>query len=511
LSITTGTARLGVARSHPAAATRRAAALSWQATAVPAVLSTAATTVLACQELGKPSPWRDEAVTLGVSTRSFAQILHGATHVDAVLTPYYLAMHLLLGGRPDIFLARVPSLVATALTAGLLAVLAARLFGLRAAYLAGALYTVVPMTSRYAQEARPYAITALLAVGASIVLLRALDTNRWTWFGVYTMAITLMVYANLIAILLLAAHAVTVVTFRRHGRFFRWLGCAAVTVVAAVPLIWFGSHETFALQNLRRPGFVELASDLDGMSGNWQAFWWLAAVGAAGVVVMVVDRVRRTPSARAAYRRIASAHPIGWSVALPWVLLPPVLLFTISQFRPVYADRYLVFCLPAFVLAIAGAVARLPWPVPAALLVVVACLTVRVQHNIRSEAGHTEDLRNLSRFEIGQAHPGDALLYLPARLRVIQGAYPAMTAEVDDVALAQSPAASGTLYGTEIPAADVNAAVAAHRRVWVVTSVRAPVTSATDAAKLPALAKNYHLAWRHVYSGRFVLELFKHN
>jgi mannosyltransferase len=229
---------------------------------------------------------------------------------------------------------------------------------------------------------------------------------------------------------------------------------------------------------------------------------------AIAIVVITARHPRRS-------RHIASTTSVGgliaWTTALPWLLLPPVLLFAVSQVKPLYSDRYLVFCLPAFALVIAAGVSRLPLPIPVALVVVVAGLTSTAQHNIRSEAGHTEDLRNLAKQVIGQSHPNDGLLFMPARLRVIDGAYPAMTSQVDDVALAKSGAASDTLYGTEIASSAVNAAVAPHRRVWVVTSVRTTFMTPTDAAKLPALAKNYHLVWKHVYTGKFVLELYDHN
>jgi mannosyltransferase len=462
------------------------------------------------QELGKPSPWRDEAVTLGVSTRSFSQIAHLFGHIDGVLVPYYLAMHVVLGNKPDIFLARLPSVIASALTAALLVALGARLFGLRAAYLAGALYTVVPMTSRYAQEARPYAITGLIAVCATFLLIEALDSGHSGWFAGYTVAMVLLAYANLIALLLLTAHFVTVCSLRRAAPLRRWLLSSVGTVIVAAPLVWAGSHETVALRGLTRPDLHKLGTVVSGFSGTWTAAWWLLGAVAIGLAMMAARRPMPARSRHAAERSTPSAS-VAWPTVLPWLLLPPVVLFALSQVKPFYSDRYLVFCLPAFALVIAGAVSRLPLPVPVALVVVVATLTSTVQHNIRSEAGHTEDLRNIARQVIGKSHPDDGLLFVPARLRVIDGAYPAMTRQVVDVALAKSGAASDTLYGTEIAPSAVLGAVAPHRRVWVVTSVHTTFTTTTDAAKLPALAKNYHLVWKHVYTGTFVLELFDHN
>ncbi len=128
-----------------------------------------------------PSLWRDEAATISGSNRSVTAILALTKHQDAVHGLYYLLIHAVIavGGTTETAL-RLPSLIAMALAAGLLAELGRRLAkntGLPSpgavGLLAGLLLAVVPLTTRYAQEARPYALTTLFAVVASYLLVRA--------------------------------------------------------------------------------------------------------------------------------------------------------------------------------------------------------------------------------------------------------------------------------------------------------------------------------------------------
>ena len=41
-------------------------------------------------------------------------------------------------------------------------------------------------------------------------------------------------------------------------------------------------------------------------------------------------------------------------ITLPWLLLPPVTLLTVSFARPGYVERYVIFCTPAVALLIAA-------------------------------------------------------------------------------------------------------------------------------------------------------------
>jgi mannosyltransferase len=176
------------------------------------------------------------------------------------------------------------------------------------------------------------------------------------------------------------------------------------------------------------------------------------------------------------------------TVALPWLVLPPAILLTASQFSPVYNLRYVIYCLPA--LALLGAaglsgVTRLvmtaplaraggaaTW-VPAALI--VALLTFGVlgpQRTVRLTSSRPDNLRKMAAIVAAREHLGDAVLYVPSRRRVFGLAYPVPFQRLRDVALAVPPASAGNLAGTEVPAATLRARFATVSRVWLISRRR---------------------------------------
>src|SRR6266545_4890425 len=136
----------------PRAPERRVVRFSW---AWPAVL----VLVLSGYQLTRPALWADELATWGAVR---------------------------LGWGPAL---RLPSVLAMAAAAGLLSILGARVAGRPAGLLAGLAFAVVPTTSRYAQEARPYAFAILFAVLASLALVWLLDRPGWPRAALYAVAV----------------------------------------------------------------------------------------------------------------------------------------------------------------------------------------------------------------------------------------------------------------------------------------------------------------------------------
>jgi mannosyltransferase len=171
-------------------------------------------------------------------------------------------------------------------------------------------------------------------------------------------------------------------------------------------------------------------------------------------------------------------------VALPWLVLPPLLLLTVSELHPVYTERYVLFSFPALAMLAAAGLSRLAalvallplgrrsWAVAAlpsaALAVVLAVALTGPQLAIRITGNRTDDLRTVSAIVAAQEQPGDAVLYLPQTTRVVGMAYPAPFRRLRDIALGQTPASSATLLGVEVSAPVLGRRLAGVRRVWTV-------------------------------------------
>ena len=310
--------------------------------------------------LGSPSLWRDEAFTISASQRSFGRIFPLLWHVDAVHGPYYLGLHFVVGllGTSAVAL-RLPSVLGMGVAAGFTAAAGRRLARTAAlpapavtGLLAGLLFAAAPQATYYAQDARPYGPVIMFAVIATYLLIRATDDGRWRWWAAYGAAIALTGLFNLFALLLVAAHGVTLLQAahaRRAPRargadgpgspdagpppasLARWLVVVAAAVIALAPMLYLGYQQGHTLGWVTRPGprtvgrLITLLSRLPK-----QLIPLVTVLVLAGIL--------------AGWRSRRQGQLTLTCVALPWLDLPPLILLLVSRVHPVYVERYVVFC-----------------------------------------------------------------------------------------------------------------------------------------------------------------------
>ncbi len=476
-----------------------------------AVVPVLAELVVGGYRIAGPSLWRDEAATISGAARPAGAILALTRNQDAVHGPYYLLLHpVILAGGISATVLRLPSLIAMCAAAGLTAVLGrrlARVSGLPApsavGLLAGLLLVSVPLTTRYAQEARPYALTSLCAVLASYLLVRAAASGRWPWWAGYAAAMALTGAFNLFAVLLAIAHGVSLLLARRPaaanggpdgtppdgtppagpqavlrpvpGSLARWLVSCVVAAVLLGPLAFYSLRQAGQLNWVTTPTPSTVATLARDFAGATLAIPVIVLLGWLGLL-----------AGRGLRRGAGLSLAV---VSLPWLVLPPVVLLAASFAHPVYVERYVVFCLPALsLLAAAGLVwlvvlagraahgrgltgraATLASAAPSALLALVVLAAVAgPQVQIRAATARADNLRAVSAVVAAHERPGDAVVYLPWDTAVVGMAYPAPFRRLANIGLAQSPVASATLRGLPVPAGVLIARLRAVRRVWTV-------------------------------------------
>ncbi|MET8586899.1 glycosyltransferase family 39 protein [Streptomyces collinus] len=114
----------------------------------------------------------------------------------------------------------------------------------------------------------------------------------------------------------------------------------------------------------------------------------------------------------------------------------------------------------------------------------------------RDPARRPDDLAAVSRAAGRMLRPGGAVLFLPAQTRNVALTYPGAFRGARDLALAGPAPASGTLYGTEVGAAELRRRTDRLERVWVLAdrdllAGRWRVNDATERAKLAVLAHDF--------------------
>lgn len=403
--------------------------------------------------LDRGGMWRDEAVTFQVARRSVPQIwrlLHG---VDAVHGLYYLLLHAVLAVRPGETVLRLPSVGAAALATALVAALGARLARPRVGLWAGLLYAVTPLVGHYAQEGRSYALVCAGAAGATLLLVRALDGRPWWPYGV-VLALTCLLHE--LAVLLVLAHAVTLLHARVGARTWaRWGAAAGAAVLALLPLALVSRAQAGQVAWLPRPDTGTAERLLHAFLGTDGPVFWTCL-----------------PLALAALpgpRRLTLT-----AVALPWAVLPPLALLTVSQLRPMYDDRYVLYALAGVPLLVAaGADRLLGGRSPLVPLVGTLAVALAFTHHLplyredRTLRGRPDTFAAVSALAAREVRPGDAVVFLPSIGRRAKVARPEGFRTARDVALTASGPASGTLYGRERGAAELRRELLALDRLWV--------------------------------------------
>jgi mannosyltransferase len=336
--------------------------------------------------------------------------------------------------------------------------------------MAGLMFAVLPAVTRYAQEARSYAMVIAVAAIASYVLVRAVGAapeRRRRWLVGYGVSLAAVGILNIFALLLIPAHAVTIVLdYRRRAGgpdsrrlVIGWLIAAAASVVVASPLLVLGWSErgqiSWLAVNKSSSGLGTLLT-LDG-----SILVTFAVVAVIGISLVV--------SSEAGRERLQAAWP--WpmiELTVPWLALPPLILLTGSLITPLYTSRYILMCLPALALICGAALAalgRIAGPVALAAILLAGLPTQLTQ---RGPAGHYDDIRSLDKVVAVQARSGDVVLYANPNAESFGAAYPYGLDALRNIALKQAAIPSGTLAGTTAPLAVIRQRLGQVSRVWVV-------------------------------------------
>jgi hypothetical protein len=316
-----------------------------------------------------------------------------------------------------------------------------------------------------------------------------------------------------------------------------WLRATGPVMAVLLPLVWVSQRQSGQVSWLVAPGWdaaEALVRDF-APAPVGAVFWISVLLAAAGL----------------AARRLAV-------VALPLLVLPPAILMSVSQYRPLFHERYVLYALagaPLLVAAgadrVAGLLARLltqrspgfparllAWrpprfPAPgvrrrsrglrlrygrlvtlagvlAVAVAFVQCLPLYRQD--RSPAHRPENLAAVAAVAARDIRPGDPVLYLPSTWRLTALTYPRAFREARDIALRVSGPRSGTLSGRETTPAELRQRLAGLDRVWVVAdsrmlrSARRP-GDPTDRVKLAVVEEQFSAGEQYV-SGRVTLRLY---
>jgi uncharacterized membrane protein len=391
--------------------------------------------------IGEQSLWYDEGLTVALIERTPAEIVRAAA-VDVHPPLYYL----LLKGWASFFgtsetAVRSLSAICGALAALFTAVLGRRWFGASVGGLAGMAAAVSPLGVYYGQEARMYALSALLAVLLWLALDVWLARPRRRWLALYGLLALAGLLTHYFFVAVVAAAGVLGLAVRwfrrdtcfgsgaaRTGDVLRWVALHAALAAAYLPLIW-GSRSSLTGWSASRetPGPALIAIDALralalGPVAPLDMMQWLPLF----IVLLFAAGLWPVP-----------VRPWQRAMAFSWLLLPLLALMLLSLNQPYYKPRFLLPALPAFHLLLgAGAVglgARLRAPghtepkietqhrsswlrvfVPSCAVALLLAAAQPLLHTYFDPRARRDDYRGVARAIEAAARPGDAVVLLGA-------------------------------------------------------------------------------------------------
>jgi len=312
----------------------------------------------------------------------------------------------------------------------------------------------------------------------------------------YAVLVAISSYLNEMALLMLAAHGVTVLLSRPGRRIFQhWLYAAIAGGVVVLPLLALSVAEHGAIGWIPPPGIPAAKTLFHDYFG---AATILAVLVFACAVVAVLpgwtaEPVPQDGSARAVPPESGQAPAPWWrggvslpSVAAPLLVLPALLLAAESRvLHPLYVDRYVLYGeAGAALLAGAGVYrigqwvsGRLAAPGARRVLVVlpgvVLCVLALVlqlgpDQRVRTPQSRAYDFGGPSRYVGAHARAGDGVLYFDTFFRKAELGYPQDFSRLTDFAVAVPPRQAGNFRGTDKTFAATLPLMLGYQRIWVI-------------------------------------------
>lgn len=336
-----------------------------------------------------PAYSNDESITATSVNRTFAEVLKILPN-DAALEPYYLVLNLWASVSMAPGWLRLPSVVAMALAAALLYRLVVALVDRRLAIFTVAAMVIMPATTNYAHEIRPYAIGICASVGAALAWHFFLGgASRWAGFW-YAFAIAVASLMHAYTLLLVAALLVTGAVCDR-GRLStvarRTLVPPVVALILLSPYLVFvathakgaPSRREFGLDGVLQTALITaVGRQFSALASATSAlFLVLAAFGFLAALAMR-QRDLRTPAVLG----------LAWAAIFPVCLI----LLQVVTGAPGLVARYWAFSIPGIALGVGLTLYWLASKVRVAaaiaLLVVLTLLSLPTQIELRTPDGH---------------------------------------------------------------------------------------------------------------------------
>lgn len=383
------------------------------AVGAPVVLALALTS----WQLSTRSLWLDEGASVAIASQHGGALWRAIAHDGGNMLAYYLLLHTIIGAFGDAAaIIRLPSVLANAATAAIVATLALRLFGRsRPVAATAALLTVVSLPIVFwGQDARGYAPMVTFAAGSFLALALVLDAPAGSPAPrgpllAYGVALLGALYLGFDAIVIVPAQLLILLVSRARTRAI--LATIAAVAVLCIPLLVLatrrGSSQLFWVSSPNPSVIGHTVATLTsaGYSPNFHhnplTTLLTASTLAAAAAALAVAVARRPPA---------------WQLWLPasWLLVPSVLAVAAAfAGEPIELQRLSILMVPALSLLLAWGLWELPLPVGAAWAAVAVVLGLRLAVLVPTYGVSPENWKAAASSVLGSSRSAACIAFYP--------------------------------------------------------------------------------------------------
>jgi mannosyltransferase len=367
--------------------------------------------------------WFDECFSTELARIGWRSFLHLLWWREANMSFYYVLLRGWMGLVPasaqSEFFIRSLSVLFSLAALPAIHWLAGLLHSRRAGFAAAALLAFNAFDIRYAQEARSYSLVVLLATLSSGFFVAYLRKPQRRTRLAYVVVSALAVYTHFYALLLFVAHGLALQCFGlpeeipqdtreaiRRGLRRSWISIG----IAILPLLVFiAKTGAGPIRWIPRPDVFSVTT------------FAIYATDGLPVIYLFAALIGAVPLARNLLARNQKWRAWSWQFLMLCLLFPIVLTLALSFARPVFLPRYMIFCLPALLILVAGGLASMrPAWLSAVCVFITLALSARMipyvySHDFDDERDSCATAAN---FILDHSQPGDAIVFHIAEARI---------------------------------------------------------------------------------------------
>jgi len=357
--------------------------------------------------LGRKSFWLDEIASVAIARRPLPVFLHFLWREEGNMALYYALLKPWLHLGYNEAAVRMLSVIAGVLSLPMMYALGKRLFGRDVGILATALLALNACAISVSQEARAYSFVVLAVLLSTLLFVRLIEAPSHGRMLAYALVAGLTCYFHYFGVLVPAAHAGSILALPAERRPWKPLFAAwGIIAVLAAPILWLmHAQDVGHISWLAPPSWLELYHlgvfvAADGGKAVGGVLLGIELV-LAGLFVARFSRIWRDDDQlqRWRYALVASA-----------IATPVIITLLVSIIRPAFYHRFLIICLPGWLLMIAIALTQIRlrgWRTAAIFLVCGLSLAATVLLYRRV----TEDWRSAVAYLVAMTRPDDRVLY----------------------------------------------------------------------------------------------------